>query len=33
MKNHRADDTYLKPIGSSEHLEQLKCPIWKAKFR
>lgn len=29
MENHRADDIYLKSIGSSKHLEQLKCPIKK----
>lgn len=32
MENHNAGDIYLKPIGSSEHLEQFKCPIRKSKF-
>lgn len=32
MENHQEDDIYLKSIGSSKYLEQLKCPFKKDKF-
>lgn len=32
MENQWADDKDLKHIGSSKHLEKLKCPIKKDKF-